>query len=158
MAPTRGTAEAVLACPRSDMRKGNIYCGRVVSLEVSNPGVEVRFHRLPAGCRGGIVPSAGGPGRGGRQGGPVSRFADELRASGRHLKRGLLLYGPPGTGKTLTAKYLAGRTPGRTVSPNRSASRRLVRPCGRRRSWRHWTARTRPGASCVRASTCSAQP
>ena len=36
-------------------------------------------------------------------------------ASGRHLRRGLLLHGPPGTGKTLTAMYLAAQMPGRTV-------------------------------------------
>ncbi|MGH2686365.1 MAG: hypothetical protein ACRDJP_12945 [Actinomycetota bacterium] len=32
----------------------------------------------------------------------VSAHAEELRAPGRHLKRGLLLFGPPGTGKTLS--------------------------------------------------------
>jgi hypothetical protein len=30
----------------------------------------------------------------------ISACAQALRASGRHIKRGLLLYGPPGTGKT----------------------------------------------------------
>ena len=34
----------------------------------------------------------------------VARHRDRLRASGQHLKRGLLLYGPPGTGKTHTVR------------------------------------------------------
>jgi ATP-dependent 26S proteasome regulatory subunit len=36
----------------------------------------------------------------------VARHASRLRASGQHLKRGMLLYGPPGTGKTHTVRYL----------------------------------------------------
>jgi hypothetical protein len=115
MAPTRGAAEAVLASLRSAMRKGSIYRGRVVSLEVSNSAVDVRFHRLPAVRREDIVLPAGVLDRVERQAVRFSELRDELRASGRHLKRGMLLYGPPGTGKTLTAMYLAGRTPDRTV-------------------------------------------
>ncbi|GAA4194520.1 AAA family ATPase [Microbacterium oryzae] len=38
-----------------------------------------------------------------------------LRASGQHLKRGVLLYGPPGTGKTLTVQHLLTATPERTA-------------------------------------------
>jgi ATPase family associated with various cellular activities (AAA) len=45
----------------------------------------------------------------------VARYRDRLRASGQHLKRGLLLYGPPGTGKTHTVRYLLGRLTGVTV-------------------------------------------
>ena len=37
----------------------------------------------------------------------ISAHAEALRASGRHIKRGLLLYGPPGTGKTLLARAVA---------------------------------------------------
>ncbi len=44
-----------------------------------------------------------------------SAAAERLKASGMHLKRGILLYGPPGTGKTLTSMYLASRMPGRTI-------------------------------------------
>jgi hypothetical protein len=39
----------------------------------------------------------------------------QLRATGQHLKRGVLLYGPPGTGKTLTVRHLLSRTPGTTA-------------------------------------------
>lgn len=45
----------------------------------------------------------------------VARHAGRLRASGQHLRRGVLLYGVPGTGKTHTIRYLLGQLPGTTV-------------------------------------------
>jgi hypothetical protein len=45
----------------------------------------------------------------------VARQVSWLRASGQHLKRGVLLYGPPGTGKTHTIRYLLGQMPAVTV-------------------------------------------
>jgi len=45
----------------------------------------------------------------------VARHASRLRASGQHLRRGVLLYGVPGTGKTHTIRYLLGRLPSVTV-------------------------------------------
>jgi cell division protease FtsH len=45
----------------------------------------------------------------------VGRHVSSLRASGQHLKRGVLLHGPPGTGKTHTVRYLLGQMPGVTV-------------------------------------------
>ncbi len=45
----------------------------------------------------------------------VARHAGRLRASGQHLRRGVLLYGVPGTGKTHTIRYLLGRLPGVTA-------------------------------------------
>jgi len=45
----------------------------------------------------------------------IATARDRLRASGQHLKRGLLLHGPPGTGKTLTTRYLIGRLTDHTV-------------------------------------------
>lgn len=45
----------------------------------------------------------------------VARHAARLRASGQHLRRGVLLYGVPGTGKTHTIRYLLGQLPGTTV-------------------------------------------
>jgi hypothetical protein len=45
----------------------------------------------------------------------VARHVSRLRASGQHLKRGVLLHGPPGTGKTHTVRYLLSQMPGVTV-------------------------------------------
>jgi ATPase family associated with various cellular activities (AAA) len=45
----------------------------------------------------------------------IARHASALRASGQHLKRGVLLHGPPGTGKTHTVRYLLGQLPGVTA-------------------------------------------
>jgi cell division protease FtsH len=40
---------------------------------------------------------------------------ERLRASGQHVKRGVLLWGPPGTGKTHTVRYLISRLHEHTV-------------------------------------------
>ena len=45
----------------------------------------------------------------------VARHAGRLRASGQHLKRGVLLHGAPGTGKTHTVRYLLGQMGGVTA-------------------------------------------
>ncbi len=45
----------------------------------------------------------------------IASHRQRLRASGQHLKRGLLLHGPPGTGKTLTTRYLIGQLVDYTV-------------------------------------------
>lgn len=45
----------------------------------------------------------------------IGAARNRLIASGRHLKRGLLLYGPPGTGKTHTVRYLASQLPEATL-------------------------------------------
>jgi hypothetical protein len=45
----------------------------------------------------------------------ISAHAEALRASGRHIKRGLLMYGPPGTGKTWSVTYLRTRMHERTT-------------------------------------------
>jgi len=45
----------------------------------------------------------------------VALNRERLRASGQHLKRGLLLHGPPGVGKTHTVRYLVGELDDTTV-------------------------------------------
>ncbi len=44
-----------------------------------------------------------------------AEHAERLKATGIHLKRGLLLHGPPGTGKTHTVRYLISRMTSATV-------------------------------------------
>jgi hypothetical protein len=116
MAPDRASAEAVLTSIRAAMRERSIYRGRVISLEPKDGGdVDIRFHRLPTIRREDIVLPDGVLDRIERQAVRFAQLRNELRAMGRHLKRGLLLHGPPGTGKTLTAMYLVGQMPDRTV-------------------------------------------
>ncbi|MBX7218887.1 MAG: ATP-binding protein [Blastocatellia bacterium] len=115
MAPEREDAERFLRHLRTAMRKRNVYRGRVISLEVENHDIKVKFHRLPRIESDGIILPAGLLRRIERQTIGFARHSNRLRAAGRHLKRGLLLYGPPGTGKTLTAMYLAGQLKDRTI-------------------------------------------
>jgi hypothetical protein len=72
---------------------------------VERPGVSREQVILPAPVLDGIERQVLG----------VARHASRLRASGQHLRRGVLLYGAPGTGKTHTVRYLMGRLPGVTV-------------------------------------------
>jgi cell division protease FtsH len=78
-------------------------------------GVEVKFHQLPTIGRDQIILPQQLLDRIERHTINFTRHAERLRASGRHLKRGILLHGPPGTGKTLSAMYLASRMENRTV-------------------------------------------
>jgi ATPase family associated with various cellular activities (AAA) len=97
----------------------NVFRGHVISFEddvfghhqgallsfVDRPHVERDQVILPADVLAGIERQVLG----------VARHAARLRASGQHLRRGVLLYGVPGTGKTHTVRYLLGRLPGVTV-------------------------------------------
>ena len=78
-------------------------------------GFGIAFHELPVISRDDIVLPAADLEAIEAHTVRISRHAESLRASGRHLKRGLLLYGPPGTGKTLSVMYLCGQMPGRTT-------------------------------------------
>ncbi len=116
MAAERGAAEAFLASMRRAIRQRNVYRGHIISLEPGNHGdLSVHFHRLPHIESDAIILPEGVLARIERQTIGFARLSDQLRAAGRHLKRGLLLYGPPGTGKTLTAMYLASQMPDRTI-------------------------------------------
>jgi hypothetical protein len=115
MAPDHAIAEAFLRSIRTSMRQLNVYRGKVISLSVAEGGLSVNFHQLPSIPRAGIVLPANVLERIERQTIGFAKLAPKLQASGRHLKRGLLLYGPPGTGKTLTAMYLAGQMSDRTI-------------------------------------------
>ena len=116
MAGDRADAERLLGELDRLMTELNVYRGRILALSGSpfgGLGVEVR--RLPPVLREQIVFPDGVLERIERHTKTVAEHAEALRASGRHLKRGLLLHGPPGTGKTLTAMYLSHLMPDRTV-------------------------------------------
>ena len=119
MASTRARAEAVLDALRRLMAERNVYRGRVLELRSrhfhEDEGAPLTVHALPPIERDRIVLPEGVLERIERQALGMARHADRLRASGRHLRRGLLLHGPPGVGKTLTAMYLAHRMRDRTV-------------------------------------------
>ena len=119
MARERPAAEEVVAAVWRLMRERNVYRGRVLELRSrhfhDDEGAPLTVRTLPQIGRDRIVLPAGVLERIERTTFGVSRHADRLRASGRHMRRGLLLHGPPGVGKTLTAMYLATQMPDRTV-------------------------------------------
>jgi hypothetical protein len=119
MAPGRDRAEAVLAEVRRLMGERNVYRGRVLELRArhfhDDEGAPLTVRTLPDVTRDRIVLPGGVLERVERQAFAIARNADRLRASGRHLRRGLLLHGAPGTGKTLTVMYLAAQMSERTV-------------------------------------------
>jgi hypothetical protein len=119
MAGDRDRAAAVLAEIWALMAERNVSRGRVLELSARNfhedEGAPLTVRSLPQIARDRIVLPPGVLERIERQAFGIARHADRLRASGRHLRRGLLLHGPPGTGKTLTAMYLAAEMPERTV-------------------------------------------
>jgi hypothetical protein len=119
MAADRDRAAAVLTEIWALMAERNVYRGRVLELSArhfhEDEGAPLTVRSLPQIGRDRIVLPPGVLERIERQAFGIARHAERLRASGRHLRRGLLLHGPPGTGKTLTAMYLAAEMPERTV-------------------------------------------
>jgi hypothetical protein len=119
MAADRDRADAVLGEIWALMAERNVYRGRVLELSArhfhEDEGAPLTVRSLPQIARDRIVLPPGVLERIERQAFGIARHAERLRASGRHLRRGLLLHGPPGTGKTLTAMYLAAEMPDRTV-------------------------------------------
>jgi hypothetical protein len=119
MARHEDRAEAMLDALRHLMHERNVYRGRVLELASrrfhDDEGAPLTVRTLPAITRDRIVLPDGVLERIERQAVTMARHADRLRASGRHLRRGVLFHGPPGVGKTLTAMYLSALMPERTV-------------------------------------------
>jgi hypothetical protein len=117
MAEDRARAEAVIEELWRLMTEHNVYRGRVVEMkgrcEPDESPLVVRS--LPKIAREQIVLAPGVLERIERTTFGVTKHAERLRASGRHMRHGLLMHGPPGVGKTLTAMYLATQMPDRTV-------------------------------------------
>ncbi len=111
--------EAFVKDIRERMSRLNVYRGHVISLSPGrlDMGAQslVAFHTLPDVARENVILPEELLERIERHTFVFAEHADQLRAAGRSLKRGMLLYGPPGTGKTLTLMYLIGRMEGRTV-------------------------------------------
>jgi len=117
MAPRREYAEAWLRRLREIMREHNVYRAKVLVFGGDHPfrPAPLSVRKLPGVSRERIVLPSDALERIERHTAGLARHRDALRASRRHIKRGLLLHGPPGTGKTLTVMYLAGLMPERTV-------------------------------------------
>jgi cell division protease FtsH len=116
MAPEEARAGELLAELRDRMRERNVFRGQMISLESTMWGqTQVVFHERPLLRREDVILPAAILDEVERHTLGIARRAQELRAAGRHVKRGLLLYGPPGTGKTHTVKWLAGELSSSTV-------------------------------------------
>jgi cell division protease FtsH len=112
--------DALHARIRNLMLEHNVFRGQVLSLgsseEMFGPtGYVIRFHDRVSLPREAVVMAPGTLERIERHTVDMAAMREALRASRRHLKRGVLLHGPPGTGKTLTTRYLVGRLADHTV-------------------------------------------
>jgi cell division protease FtsH len=107
-----GTIPELLKAVRRAMVEHNVFRGKVISL---TPVGSVVFPAIPRIARDAVVLPEGTLERLEHHAIAVADHAEELRAAGRHLKRGVLLHGPPGTGKTLTVNYMLSATEGRTT-------------------------------------------
>ena len=113
-----GFAAEVTESLRALALEHNVYRGHVVSFGGSmfgERGSLLRFHDRPRMDASALILPANTFEDVRRQVVGVARNRDRLRASGQHLKRGLLLYGPPGVGKTHTVRYLLGELADTTI-------------------------------------------
>ncbi len=116
LAPRRDVAADLHADLRDRRHAHNVYRGKTLTFRHTPHGMfRLDFLRVPTIDRSQVVlPDADLAAIEAHTVGFADR-AGALRASGRHLKRGLLLYGPPGTGKTWSVMYLRSRMPETTT-------------------------------------------
>lgn len=101
-APDRARAETVVAELWRLMNERNVYRGRVLELRerhFTDRDAKLSVRSRPPIDRDRIVLPEGVLERIERAAGGMSRHAERLRASGRHLRRGLLLHGPPASAR-----------------------------------------------------------
>lgn len=109
-------AQALLGELEALRSSRNVYRGQVLELGADSQGcLTVRFPELPRTERDDVILPDAVLARVERHTLAVAARREVLRASGQHLKRGLLLYGPPGTGKTHTTRYVVTHLPGTTA-------------------------------------------
>lgn len=111
VSPASGAAQAAAARLRALSIERNVFRGHLLSFghEMFGYGQSaLTFHRRPSLRREDVILDESVLAAIERQVVGVARHKSLLRATGQHLKRGLLLYGPPGVGKTHTVRYLAG--------------------------------------------------
>lgn len=135
LCPDQERARSLLSEVRRLMVKRNVFRGQVISFSESQMGHvgvgPVVFHRRPELRRDQLILPERVLELIERQVFGIARHRDKLRASGQHVKRGLLLYGPPGNGKTLTVSYIVSQSPEHTVLLLTGGALQHLRPaCG----------------------------
>jgi len=131
----REKARTLLHDLRELMVALNVFRNQVISFGESQMGHygigPVVFYHRPDVSRGQLVMATGVLESVERQVLGIASQRARLRASGQHVKRGLLLHGPPGTGKTLSVRYLVSNARDHTVVMLTGGALHLVRPaCG----------------------------
>jgi ATPase family associated with various cellular activities (AAA) len=127
-----GLADRIIAEVRELALEHNVYRGQVISFGGEmfghHRGGALAFLDRPRVPRDHVILDPGLLAGIERQVLGVQQHAGRLRASGQHLKRGVLLYGVPGTGKTHTVRYLIGEMRQATVVVLTGGALELIRP------------------------------
>ena len=120
LCPDGAVVDAFMHEVRQEMSRVSVLRGQVISFapdafDYHNPNGALTFLARPEVPAEAVVLPDGVLDRVTRHVVGVGEHREVLRASGQHLKRGVLLYGPPGTGKTRLVRHLLSRTPGTTA-------------------------------------------
>jgi cell division protease FtsH len=116
LAPEGEVARDLLAELRRRREALNVYRGKTLSFAFTPHGrFRLDFLRIPALDHSQVILPEADLAAIEEHTIGIADQTDALRASGRHIKRGLLLYGPPGTGKTWSVMYLRTRMADRTT-------------------------------------------